>query len=403
MSFIHRLDPDRPAGADAGPRSLPHVARERISIRQLKLEEIDQALELTQRHPELSIGSSDAFRRVHAYNPDTTWGVFVSQDNSGEGTLEGYYAFLLLNERGHQALVDRTLDRKDPDPKYLAAPGTRPAAVHMWTVIAKGLSAFASMPVIKALGKTCAGAPLYATAGTNAGLAILRRRGFKPVAPDNGELGSLFLFYKPNDKSKPLPVKAAPAPAPAAAPARLSADIARSSSDVERALAVRAAVFMMEQRCPYDEEFDGNDRTCTHVVGKVGDEPAATLRIRYFAGFVKLERLAVLPQFRGTSIAKFTIQSAIDFCRRKGYRRMYGHSQKRLLGFWAQYGFKPMEKNVPLVFSDHEYIEVSCELEPHEDALSMFSDPYVILRPEGLWDQPGILEKSAHRPATNPH
>ncbi|MGH6871529.1 MAG: GNAT family N-acetyltransferase [Rhizomicrobium sp.] len=398
MSFIHNIDPEKPAGGDAGPRRLPHVARERISIRQLRLEEIEQALELTRRHPELAIGSSDVFRRVHAHNPDTTWGVFVSHKDNEEGTLEGYYAFLLLNEDGHKALIARTLDRKNPAPEYLTAPGTRPAAVHMWTVIAKGLSAHASMPIIKALGRTCAGAPLYATAGTNAGLAILRRRGFKPVPPDTGELGSLFVFYKPADRGRTFAPKR-----PVTLTPRVRVDIARTSADVEKALAVRAAVYMMEQHCPYDEEFDGNDRTCTHLVGHIDGEPAATLRIRYFAGFVKLERLAVLPRFRGSTIARETIQTAIDFCRRKGYRKMYGHAQKRLLGFWAQYGFKPMDKNFSLVFSDHEYVEVSGDLEPHQDALSMHSDPYVILRPEGLWDQPGILEKSADRLPTNPH
>ncbi|HTQ14393.1 MAG TPA: GNAT family N-acetyltransferase [Rhizomicrobium sp.] len=350
---------------------------------------------------------------MHAHNPDTTWGVFVSQNDSEEGTLEGYYAFLLLNEAGHKALIARSLDRKNPAPEFLATPGSRPAAAHMWTVIAKGLSAQATMPIIKTLGKTCAGIPLYATAGTNAGLAILRRRGFKPVAPDTGELGSLFLFHKPTiERTRGAAISARSLVPPAVHPAssrpalaepRITIDVARTSDDVEKALAIRAAVYMMEQHCPYEEEFDGNDRTCTHLVGHIGGAPAATIRIRYFAGFVKLERLAVLPHFRGTAIARQTIQTAIDFVRRKGYRKMYGHSQKRLLGFWAQYGFKPMDKQVPLVFSDHEYVEVACDLEPHQDALSMHSDPYVILRPEGLWDQPGILERSAERPPTNPH
>jgi len=34
--------------------------------------------------------------------------------------------------------------------------------------------------------------------------------------------------------------------------------------------------------------------TATHLVGYVGAEPAATLRLRYFGDFVKIERLAVL-------------------------------------------------------------------------------------------------------------
>jgi hypothetical protein len=33
----------------------------------------------------------------------------------------------------------------------------------------------------------------------------------------------------------------------------------------------------------------------------------------------------------------------------------------------------------------------------------MMSDPYLIVRPEGYWDAPGALDRSAERPATNPH
>ena len=37
------------------------------------------------------------------------------------------------------------------------------------------------------------------------------------------------------------------------------------------------------------------------------------------------------------------------------------------------------------------------------DAITVMSDPYVIVRPEGRWDTPGALDNSAARPATNPH
>jgi hypothetical protein len=55
------------------------------------------------------------------------------------------------------------------------------------------------------------------------------------------------------------------------------------------------------------------------------------------------------------------------------------------------------------VVSDHEYIEVERRLTPPADALTIDSDPLVLLRPEGLWDRPGVLDRSVNRPATNPH
>jgi predicted GNAT family N-acyltransferase len=184
---------------------------------------------------------------------------------------------------------------------------------------------------------------------------------------------------------------------------KLEAIVASNPDHLAKIFALRAAVFMSEQNCPYEEEFDGNDFCATHILGLVDGHPAATLRLRFFAEFAKMERLAVLPRYRRTLIPRVVVDKGIDIIRRKGYRSLYGHAQKRLLRFWGRFGLKPMQKNFPLVFSDHEYVEVFAELEPHAEAITMMSDPYVIVRPEGDWDEPGVLDQSSARPATNPH
>jgi len=183
----------------------------------------------------------------------------------------------------------------------------------------------------------------------------------------------------------------------------MKAEIAATPDAIAKVFALRAAVFMSEQNCPYDEEFDGNDFCATHIIGTVDNIPAAALRLRYFAEFAKMERLAVMPKYRRTLLPKLVVDTGIEIVRRKGYRNLYGHAQKRLLRFWSKFGLKPLGKNFPLVFSDHEYVEVYAELEPHSDPITMMSDPYVIVRPEGQWDAPGVLDQSALRPATNPH
>lgn len=183
----------------------------------------------------------------------------------------------------------------------------------------------------------------------------------------------------------------------------LAARVAASADDMAKVFALRSAVYMAEQGCPYDEEFDGNDYCATHILGTVDGEPAAVMRLRYFADFVKVERVAVLSRFRNTRIFRVLFEAAIELCRRKGYRKLYGHAQKRLARFWTRLGFKPLNKNFPLVYSDHEYVEMYADLEPREDAITMMSDPYVILRPEGQWDMPSVLDRSSERPATNPH
>jgi hypothetical protein len=61
-----------------------------------------------------------------------------------------------------------------------------------------------------------------------------------------------------------------------------------------------------------------------------------------------------------------------------------------------------MQGGRPVVFSDHEYIEIVYEASPVPGAVSLQSDPYVLIRPEGRWHVPGILERSAIRPVTRP-
>ena len=168
-----------------------------------------------------------------------------------------------------------------------------------------------------------------------------------------------------------------------------------------QAFAVRSAVFLSEQNCPYAEEFDGNDFTATQFVGFVGGEPASACRVRYFSDFAKLERVAVRREFRRSGTAAEMIDFALELCRQKGYRKVYGHAQERLVPFWGRFGFEPIN-GAKFVFSDHEYVEILCDLEPHPNQVAIGGDPMVIIRPEGAWGEPGVLERSAERTATNP-
>ena len=173
--------------------------------------------------------------------------------------------------------------------------------------------------------------------------------------------------------------------------------------DFVRVQAVRAAVYMAEQRCPYEEEFDGNDFSGTHLLASVGDEPVGCLRIRYFASFVKFERLAVLSGYRERAIASGLVDDALAFCRKKGFETFYAQAQTRLAPFWRRHGFNALDTARPLVFSDHDYVEMVARLNPPEDALTLQTDPYVLIRPEGQWDTPGVLDRSATRPPTRPY
>lgn len=183
---------------------------------------------------------------------------------------------------------------------------------------------------------------------------------------------------------------------------RITIRIARNLNDLMIVASIRSAVYLAEQDCPYEEEFDGNDLVAAHFIGFIDDEPVACLRAQFFADFAKVERLAVRRQYRRSTIAFRLVRACVAFLKRKGYRRIYGQAQDRLVDFWARFGAKPLGHNRKLVFSDFSYTEMLLELEPDPRAITINSDPYVIIRPEGDWDRPGILDRSSGRPASSP-
>jgi len=199
-----------------------------------------------------------------------------------------------------------------------------------------------------------------------------------------------------------LPEPHQPVPPPREA---VSVTVARTLDDLMQVMAIRSVVYLGEQLCPYEEEFDGNDFAgATHLIARVGREPVGVIRLRWFADFAKLERLTVSPSCRGGAAPRALLDAAFELAARKGYRRIMGHTQARLAPVLMRLGKVKLREGRPRFrFSDHEYVETIRELTPPEGAVTIDSDPLVLIRPEGAWDRSGVLDRSAERPATNPH
>ncbi|MBN8941325.1 MAG: GNAT family N-acetyltransferase [Rhizobiales bacterium] len=173
--------------------------------------------------------------------------------------------------------------------------------------------------------------------------------------------------------------------------------LARSFDDMARVLAVRSAVYIGEETCPFEEEFDGNDFCAAHLLAFCDGEPAGVLRIRFFAGWAKFERLAVRREFRARGLGRHLAEEAQRYCARKGYRRVLAHSRHDRISFWAAFGFAAEPGAPSFIFSDYSYQEVWCDLDPDPSGLPIGADPYVTIRPENDWERPGRLERSLTR------
>ena len=345
----------------------------------------------------------DAVQKVVSFNPDSLWAIArKSRYDWRTQRGEGFIAFLMLNPRGHKALIEGTLDCFNPDMALLTGQNEKPDAIYIWAIYAPGVLA-AGVPLVleKVSTPLYANANLYARAVTDAGHEFLETVGFHLGA----RLGEAFnprlhVFARGGCHRANRP--AYDSYRPGEDSGRPTVTVVRSLDDYNKAMAIRSAVYISEQECPYEEEFDGNDFSATHLIGYVGDEPAATLRLRFFADFAKLERVAVRHEFRNTRISFELIKAAIALARVKGYRRLYGHARKRLMSFWTRFGFRTFEGGSELVFSDHDYVEMVLEMDRDPGAITLGSDPYLVIRPEGRWHLPSVLEKSASRPLTRP-
>lgn len=182
--------------------------------------------------------------------------------------------------------------------------------------------------------------------------------------------------------------------------AQFSAGPARTLEDYQQAMALRAAVYLAEQDCPYEEEYDGNDFSCTHFLVRDGDRPAGTCRVRWFADFAKIERSTVLPAYRGTAALRVLMAQVCEVISRKGYRVALAQIQSRLWPVWSRvFRCRLVVGRENFAFSDFDYAEMEIPIAPHAEALTIRADPLQVIRPEGDWDRPGVLDRSASRPA----
>ena len=311
---------------------------------------------------------------------------------SGEAPVaEGFVLILLLNEIGLMQLALGSFNGPDPDLRLLAKPHERPAGIYIWGLFAPGpLAPGVALFMQEMLAPRYAGVNFYSRPNTEVGRRFNETVGLtQGVQVGPIDAPNIWVFQR-----KP------PAPlydsyVPGADPKEIGITIARTLEDMMRVAAIRNVVYMGEQECPYYEEYDGNDLSATHLIAYMGDEPIGCLRLRFFADFAKLERLAIRREFRKSRAAFQLVRAAFKFCQKKGYGKIYAHSQTRLVDFWKRFGFQVLEGGKSFVFSGYDYVEVVAEIQRDAKAVSIGDDPYMIIRPEGRWHRPGVLELSA--------
>jgi predicted GNAT family N-acyltransferase len=178
----------------------------------------------------------------------------------------------------------------------------------------------------------------------------------------------------------------------------VTVEVARSLDAVVMAMSLRGVTYLGEQGAPYHEEYDGNDLVAaSHLIASVGGEPVGTLRLRWFAGFAKVERASVLRGFRRHGVMRTLMAEALNYAARRGYRRILGHAQLARVNYWRTHGFRVRTDRPKFMFSDFEYVEIERQLCPPPNAIDIDSPPMLLIRPDGDWDRPGPFDRSLAR------
>ncbi|RZK24518.1 MAG: GNAT family N-acetyltransferase [Hymenobacter sp.] len=114
--------------------------------------------------------------------------------------------------------------------------------------------------------------------------------------------------------------------------------------DLDAAFTIREIVFVQGQGVPADDEYDQHDRQATtrHYLARVAGQPAGAARWRPTAHGVKLERFAVLDDFRNHGIGAALVQQVLADVRAEAPEaaQVYLHAQLRAISLYERAGFQ---------------------------------------------------------------
>ncbi|ANU13736.1 GNAT family acetyltransferase YjcF [Planococcus halocryophilus Or1] len=117
--------------------------------------------------------------------------------------------------------------------------------------------------------------------------------------------------------------------------------IAENQLEKEQAFDVRRKVFVEEQRVPLHIEMDEHDDDAIHFVAYQLEQPIAAGRIREVeVGLGKVERVCVLPEYRGQHIGVMMMNGMEGYAQSNGLFRLKLNAQTHALAFYEKLGYE---------------------------------------------------------------
>lgn len=108
---------------------------------------------------------------------------------------------------------------------------------------------------------------------------------------------------------------------------------------MKHAYHIRNVVFIEEQNVDKHDEFDGFDDKSVHYLALYNGKPAATARWRETDDGIKLERFAVVKNYRRKSLASLILKLMLEEVL-PSKKTIFIHAQTNVLNFYEIHGFK---------------------------------------------------------------
>lgn len=163
--------------------------------------------------------------------------------------------------------------------------------------------------------------------------------------------------------------------------------VVTTPEQLQHAYAVRSICFMEDTGISVKRAFDGNDFQATHIVAYADDEPIGATRIRWFSGFAKIERTAFRKAFRSARTLKQCSGFIFDHVAQKGYSQLVTLARRDFAMVWIRVlGFRQLAHRGVAMREGEPYLTLVKTLRPPEQAITIETDPNVLMRIEGSWD-----------------
>ncbi len=108
----------------------------------------------------------------------------------------------------------------------------------------------------------------------------------------------------------------------------------------EEAFAIRRTVFIDEQGVPEDIEYDEFEDSAIHFICHVDGKPVGAGRLSILDHKLKVERIAILKEYRSQGLGKLIVGTVLKECSRYPGKLIGGHAQLIAREFYEELGFR---------------------------------------------------------------